>query len=82
MIRQRLEDVFEQAAWRQPSVVLLDDLDHVMGAAVSPEHEHGPEALHRLQLAQSTSLPSSVYADALNVAIALRNYCRTQRQYK
>ncbi|XP_064204357.1 peroxisome biogenesis factor 1 isoform X3 [Anguilla rostrata] len=52
-IRQRLEEVFEQAAWRQPSVVLLDDLDHVTGAAVSPEHEHGPEALHRLQLAQS-----------------------------
>ncbi|KAJ8334176.1 hypothetical protein SKAU_G00398150 [Synaphobranchus kaupii] len=51
-IRQRLEDAFEQAVWRQPSVVLLDDLDHVMGAAVSPEHEHGPEALHCLQLAQ------------------------------
>ncbi|KAJ8267662.1 hypothetical protein COCON_G00128340 [Conger conger] len=52
-IRQRLQDVFEQASWRQPSVVLLDDLDHVTGAAVSPEHEHGPEAIHRLQLAQS-----------------------------
>ncbi|KAJ8273320.1 hypothetical protein GJAV_G00100240 [Gymnothorax javanicus] len=51
-IRQRLEDVFEKAMWRQPSVVLLDDLDHVTGA-VSPDHEHGPEALHWLQIAQS-----------------------------
>uniref|UniRef100_A0A9J7XN20 Peroxisomal ATPase PEX1 n=1 Tax=Cyprinus carpio carpio TaxID=630221 RepID=A0A9J7XN20_CYPCA len=46
-IRQRLEEVFEQAVWRQPSVVLLDDLDHMTGAATSPEHEHGPEALLR-----------------------------------
>ncbi|KAJ8403121.1 hypothetical protein AAFF_G00360370 [Aldrovandia affinis] len=51
-IRLRLEEVFEQAVWRQPSVVLLDDLDHIAGAALSPEHEHGPEALHSLQLAQ------------------------------
>uniref|UniRef100_A0A671MKK9 Peroxisomal ATPase PEX1 n=1 Tax=Sinocyclocheilus anshuiensis TaxID=1608454 RepID=A0A671MKK9_9TELE len=52
-IRQRLEEVFEQAIWRQPSVVLLDDLDHVTGAATSPEHEHGPEAVLRQHIAQS-----------------------------
>lgn len=52
-IRQRLEDVFEQAVWRQPSVVLLDDLDHVAGAATSPEHEHGPEAVLRQHISQS-----------------------------
>uniref|UniRef100_A0A4W5R9B8 Peroxisomal ATPase PEX1 n=1 Tax=Hucho hucho TaxID=62062 RepID=A0A4W5R9B8_9TELE len=52
-VRQILEEVFEQAVWRQPSVVLLDDLDHVMGAPTSPEHEHGPEALLRLHIAQS-----------------------------
>uniref|UniRef100_A0A672S9V6 Peroxisomal ATPase PEX1 n=1 Tax=Sinocyclocheilus grahami TaxID=75366 RepID=A0A672S9V6_SINGR len=52
-IRQRLEEVFEQAVWRQPSVVLLDDLDHVTGAATSPEHEHGPEAVLRQHIAQS-----------------------------
>ncbi|XP_066531663.1 peroxisome biogenesis factor 1 isoform X2 [Hoplias malabaricus] len=40
-VRQRLEEVFEQAVWRQPSVVLLDDLDHMTGAATSPEHEQG-----------------------------------------
>uniref|UniRef100_A0A8C7QBH5 Peroxisomal ATPase PEX1 n=1 Tax=Oncorhynchus mykiss TaxID=8022 RepID=A0A8C7QBH5_ONCMY len=52
-VRQILEEVFEQAVWRQPSVVLLDDLDHVMGAPTSPEHIHGPEALLRLHIAQS-----------------------------
>lgn len=52
-IRQRLEEVFEQAVWRQPSVVLLDDLDHITGAASSPEHEHGLEAVLRLHIAQS-----------------------------
>ncbi|KAA0710479.1 Peroxisome biogenesis factor 1 [Triplophysa tibetana] len=52
-IRQRLEEVFEQAVWRQPSVVLLDDLDHITGAASSPEHEHGPEAVLRQHIAQS-----------------------------
>ncbi|XP_030644776.1 peroxisomal ATPase PEX1 [Chanos chanos] len=52
-VRQRWEEVFEQAVWRQPSVILLDDLDHVTGAATSPEHEQGPEAILRQHLAQS-----------------------------
>ncbi|XP_020487237.2 peroxisome biogenesis factor 1 [Labrus bergylta] len=52
-VRHILQDVFEQAEWRQPSVVLLDDLDHVTGAPTSPEHEHGPEALLQLHIAQS-----------------------------
>ncbi|KAJ4928357.1 hypothetical protein JOQ06_016149 [Pogonophryne albipinna] len=52
-VRQMLQDIFEQAEWRQPSVVLLDDLDHVTGALTSPEHEHGPEALLQQHIAQS-----------------------------
>ncbi|XP_010889829.4 peroxisome biogenesis factor 1 [Esox lucius] len=52
-VRQMLEEVFEQAVWKQPSVVLLDDLDHVTGAPTSPEHEHGPESLLRQHIAQS-----------------------------
>ncbi|XP_058475676.1 peroxisome biogenesis factor 1 [Solea solea] len=52
-VRQTLQGVFEQAEWRQPSVVLLDDLDHVTGAPASPEHEHGPEALLQQHIAQS-----------------------------
>lgn len=50
-----LQDIFEQAEWRQPSVVLLDDLDHVTGAPTSPEHEQGPEALLQQHIAQSKS---------------------------
>ncbi|CAL8296525.1 unnamed protein product [Lota lota] len=52
-VRQSLEEMFERARWRQPSVVLLDDLDHVTGAATTAEHEHGPEALLRQHIAQS-----------------------------
>ncbi|KAM9838240.1 peroxisomal ATPase PEX1 [Aulostomus maculatus] len=52
-VRQMLQDVFVQAEWRQPSVVLLDDVDHMAGAPTSPEHEHGPEALLQQLIAQS-----------------------------
>uniref|UniRef100_A0A665WKC9 Peroxisomal ATPase PEX1 n=1 Tax=Echeneis naucrates TaxID=173247 RepID=A0A665WKC9_ECHNA len=52
-VRQMLQDIFEQAEWRQPSVVLLDDLDYVTGAPTSPEHEQGPEAMLTQHIAQS-----------------------------
>ena len=52
-MRQILQDVFGEAEWRQPSVVLLDDLDKIAGAPTSPEHEHGPEALLQHHVAQS-----------------------------
>lgn len=55
-MRQILQDVFEEAEWRQPSVVLLDDLDKVAGAPTSPEHEHGPEASLQHHVAQSKSV--------------------------
>ncbi|XP_076864860.1 peroxisomal ATPase PEX1 isoform X3 [Brachyhypopomus gauderio] len=51
-VRQRLGEVFEQAMWRQPSVVLLDDLDEVTGAAATAEQEQGQEAVLRLHIAQ------------------------------
>uniref|UniRef100_A0A8C5H322 Peroxisomal ATPase PEX1 n=1 Tax=Gouania willdenowi TaxID=441366 RepID=A0A8C5H322_GOUWI len=52
-VRQILQDTFEQAEWSQPSVVLLDDLDHLAKALTSPEHEHSPDALLHLHVAQS-----------------------------
>ncbi|KAM8840988.1 peroxisomal ATPase PEX1 isoform 1-T1 [Spinachia spinachia] len=52
-VRQTLQDIFEQAQWKQPSVVLLDDLDHLSGAPTSPEHEHGAEALLQQHISQS-----------------------------
>ncbi|RVE66537.1 hypothetical protein OJAV_G00108560 [Oryzias javanicus] len=52
-VRQIFQDVFEQAEWRQPSVVLLDDLDYLARAPTSPEHDGGPEALLQAHIAQT-----------------------------
>ncbi|XP_077599080.1 peroxisomal ATPase PEX1 [Stigmatopora nigra] len=52
-IRRTLRDIFNEAEWRQPSVVLLDDLDHVARAPTSPENEEGPEELLHQHVAQS-----------------------------
>ncbi|XP_041039764.1 peroxisome biogenesis factor 1 isoform X2 [Carcharodon carcharias] len=51
-IRKKWEDAFTEAAWRQPSIVLLDDLDHIAGAVSTPEHEHSAEAILSKQLSQ------------------------------
>ncbi|XP_011479493.1 peroxisome biogenesis factor 1 isoform X4 [Oryzias latipes] len=52
-VRQILQDVFEQAEWRQPSVVLLDDLDYLARAPTTPEQDSGPEALLQAHIAQT-----------------------------
>nr|XP_014347945.1 PREDICTED: peroxisome biogenesis factor 1 [Latimeria chalumnae] len=52
-IRKKLKEAVAEAAWRQPSVVLLDDVDQVAGAALAPEQEQGPEAVLSRQLAQA-----------------------------
>ncbi|XP_034015996.1 peroxisome biogenesis factor 1 isoform X2 [Thalassophryne amazonica] len=52
-VRHMLQDIFEQAEWKQPSVVLFDDLDQISGAPTSPEHERGPEAVLQQHIAQS-----------------------------
>nr|XP_060638244.1 peroxisomal ATPase PEX1 [Anolis sagrei ordinatus] len=50
-ICKKLEEVFREARWRQPSVVLLDDLDHIAGVPLAPEHENSPEAVQSNRLA-------------------------------
>ncbi|XP_053117738.1 peroxisomal ATPase PEX1 isoform X2 [Hemicordylus capensis] len=50
-IRKKLEEAFLEAGWRQPSVVLLDDLDHIVGVPLAPEHENSPEAVQSIRLA-------------------------------
>ncbi|XP_029774715.1 peroxisome biogenesis factor 1 [Suricata suricatta] len=52
-IQKTLELAFSEAAWRQPSVVLLDDLDLIVGLPALPEHEHGPEAAQSQRLAHA-----------------------------
>ncbi|NXY88450.1 PEX1 factor, partial [Alcedo cyanopectus] len=44
-IRKTVEEAFLEAAWRQPSILLLDDLDHIVGVPATPEHENSPEAI-------------------------------------
>ncbi|KAM8770256.1 peroxisomal ATPase PEX1 isoform 1-T1 [Rhynchonycteris naso] len=52
-IHRTLEAAFSEATWRQPSVVLLDDLDLIVGLPAAPEHEHSPEAVQSQQLAHA-----------------------------
>uniref|UniRef100_A0A4X2M696 Peroxisomal biosis factor 1 n=1 Tax=Vombatus ursinus TaxID=29139 RepID=A0A4X2M696_VOMUR len=50
-VQKVLEAAFSEAIWRQPSVVLLDDLDHIVGVSTMPEQEHGPNAVQSQRLA-------------------------------
>ncbi|XP_007980362.1 peroxisomal ATPase PEX1 isoform X4 [Chlorocebus sabaeus] len=52
-IQKTLEVAFSEAVWMQPSVVLLDDLDHIAGLPAVPEHEHSPEAAQSQRLAHA-----------------------------
>ena len=51
-IRKQLEKVFNECAWRQPAVILLDDLDHVAAAPSGPEQEMSGEALYYSRVAE------------------------------
>jgi len=50
-IQRYWQQAFLEAAWYQPSVILLDNLDHVI-AAPSLTQEIGGEGLYRLRLVQ------------------------------
>ncbi|XP_009201687.1 peroxisome biogenesis factor 1 isoform X3 [Papio anubis] len=52
-IQKTLEVAFSEAVWMQPSVVLLDDLDHIAGLPAVPEHEHSPDAAQSQRLAHA-----------------------------
>ncbi|KAL6085179.1 hypothetical protein STEG23_032194, partial [Scotinomys teguina] len=52
-LQKALELAFSEAAWRQPSVVLLDDLDLIAGLPTVPEQEHSPEAVQSQRLAHA-----------------------------
>ncbi|XP_075067913.1 peroxisomal ATPase PEX1 isoform X2 [Mixophyes fleayi] len=49
-ICQTMEEGFAEAAWRQPAILLLDDLDQIAGVPATPELEHSPEAAQSKQL--------------------------------
>ncbi|XP_067669500.1 peroxisomal ATPase PEX1-like [Haliotis asinina] len=47
-----LENLFDEAVWRQPAVIFLDDLDVIAGAASGPEAEMSGEALYAVKVAE------------------------------
>ncbi|XP_007938007.1 peroxisome biogenesis factor 1 [Orycteropus afer afer] len=49
-VQKSLEMAFSEAVWRQPSAVLLDDLDLLAGLPTLPEHEHSPAAVQSQRL--------------------------------
>ena len=51
-VKKTLERVFNEAAWRQPAVVLLDDLDLIAAAPSGPEQEMAPESVYYARIAQ------------------------------
>ncbi|NXO82521.1 PEX1 factor, partial [Sitta europaea] len=50
-IRKHVEEAFLEAAWRQPSILLMDDLDHIVGVPSTPEQENSPETVQSNRLA-------------------------------
>ncbi|NWZ38007.1 PEX1 factor, partial [Brachypodius atriceps] len=50
-IRKHVEEAFLEAAWRQPTILLMDDLDHIVGVPSTPEHENSPETVQSNRLA-------------------------------
>ncbi|XP_062425100.1 peroxisomal ATPase PEX1 isoform X2 [Rhea pennata] len=50
-IRKSMEEAFLEAAWRQPSILLMDDLDQIVGIPSTPEHENSPETVQSNRLA-------------------------------
>lgn len=47
---------FDEAAWRQPSVILLDDLEHVVPAPSGPEAEMSGEAIYGSRVAEGSEI--------------------------
>jgi hypothetical protein len=53
-LRKLFEKAFQEAIWREPSVVLLDDLDHVTAAPAGPDQEMSGETLYYTRVAEGT----------------------------
>lgn len=51
-----MEEAFLEAAWRQPSILLMDDLDHIVGVPSTPEHENSPETVQNNRLAYGNTV--------------------------
>ena len=54
-VQKRLKAIFDDAASHQPSIVFLDNLDHLISAPTSGMAETAGDALYSTKLAQSKS---------------------------
>lgn len=53
-IQKKFELLFDEAVWHQPSVIVLDDLDHIAGAPAGPEFEMTGEAVYAARISEGT----------------------------
>ena len=60
-IQKQWQQIFLEAAWHQPSVILFDDLDQVVSAP-SALQEMGGEALYKRRLAQGEMAVSMIFS--------------------
>ncbi|OWF49208.1 peroxisome biogenesis factor 1-like [Mizuhopecten yessoensis] len=51
-ILKHLTVLFEEVIWRQPALILFDDLDHVMPAPSGPEAEMSAESIYGARVAE------------------------------
>lgn len=51
-IKKSLQRCFSEASWRQPAIVVLDDLDMICGAPAGPEQEMSGDVLYFAKVAQ------------------------------
>ena len=51
-IQKMFELQFDEAAWRQPSLLVFDNLDHIAGSPAGPEFEMTAEALYATRVAE------------------------------
>ncbi|XP_050398132.1 peroxisomal ATPase PEX1 [Patella vulgata] len=69
-IQKILELIFDEAAWRQPSIILFEDLHIIAGAATSPDAEMTGEALYAARVAEViTSIIKYQVKNNIRVAI-------------
>lgn len=55
-VQKTFEVVFDEAAWRQPALIVLDDLDHLAGAPAGPEFEMTGEAQYAARIAEGRDI--------------------------
>ncbi|CAG2229645.1 PEX1 [Mytilus edulis] len=73
-----LQMAFDEAAWRQPSVILLDDLEHVVPAPSGPEAEMSGEAIYGSRVAEVLrDLLRREICDGTRIAVIATTVART-----